>query len=249
MIKEYRLLDIKLQTLSPQDTKELLRSYLKSDSQHQLVTVNPEFIVTAQHKQDFKNILNQSSLSTIDGTGIIQALKFFGQKISLEDRLTGVQLLAKILEIAAYDKYKVMFVVYSRGLTKADQLITKLEQAYPNLEYLIVDEQQALSSAQTFWPDIMILSLGAPKQELWINENLSKIPSAKIAVGVGGAIDFFSGAIKRAPKFFRSFGLEWLWRLVRQPRRLPRIFKAIFIFYFYVLQYKIAHTYDKQGKN
>lgn len=249
MIKEYKLLDIKLQSLSPQSIKELLRSYLQSDSQHHLVTVNPEFIVTAQKNQKFKNILNQSSLSTIDGTGIVQALKFFGYQVGLEDRLTGAQLLTKILDIASYDKCKVMFLIYSQGLSKKDQLANKLAQIYPQLEYKITDENNFLIEAQTFEPEILIVGLGAPAQEFWINEHQYQIPSVKLAIGVGGAIDFLSGAVTRSPKMFRSFGLEWLWRLIKQPRRLPRIFKAIFIFYFYILKYKLNSLYAKQKNN
>lgn len=247
MIKEYQLLNIRLQAPTPTTSKELLRSFLQSDSQHHLVTVNPEFIVLAQKNEKFKNILNNSSLSTIDGTGIIQALKFLGnQNISLEDRLTGVQLLEKILDIANYDNYRVMFVIYDKGLTKADDLMIKIEKNYPKLKYKIVNETNCLNIAQTFLPNILIVGLGAPRQEFWIDENLSKIPSAQLAIGVGGAIDFLSGAVTRAPKVFRSFGLEWLWRLMKQPKRLPRIFKAIFVFYFFVLKYKLAHHYDQQ---
>ncbi len=249
MIKEYKLLDIKLQALSPQSSKELLRSYLQSDSQHHLVTVNPEFIVRAQSNSKFKNILNESSLSTIDGTGIVQALRFFGHKVSLEDRLTGAQLLTKILEIAEYDHYRVMFLSYSKGLTKKAELESKLEQIYPQLEYKISNEKDCLSDAQTFLPDVLIVGLGAPKQEFWINEFINQIPSVKLAIGVGGAIDFLSGAVQRAPKIFRSFGLEWFWRLIKQPQRLPRIFKAIFVFYFFLLRYKLSRLYAKKRNN
>jgi N-acetylglucosaminyldiphosphoundecaprenol N-acetyl-beta-D-mannosaminyltransferase len=249
MIKEYNLLNVKLQALSPQSSKELLRSYLQSDSQHHLVTVNPEFIVAAQRNPEFKNILNESSLSTIDGTGIVQALKFFGHKVSLEDRLTGAQLLTKILEIAEYDHYKVMFLIYSKGLSKKDELASRLEQIYPQLEYKISDEINCLTDVQSFPADILIVGLGAPRQEFWINEYINQIPSVKIAIGVGGAIDFLSGAIKRAPKIFRSFGLEWFWRLLKQPHRLPRIFRAIFVFYFFLLKYKLSKIYAKKRNN
>jgi len=76
---------------------------------------------------------------------------------------------------------------------------------------------------------------GAPRQDMWIYENLPKLPSIRVAAGVGGTFDFMSGTIKRAPKIFRSLGLEWLWRLLRQPWRIQRINRAVIIFPILVL--------------
>jgi len=77
------------------------------------------------------------------------------------------------------------------------------------------------------------------KQEQWIYENLSKLPNIKIAMGVGGSFDYISGAIRRAPCFLRKIGLEWLYRLIKQPKRLGRIFNATVVFTFIVLKNKI----------
>jgi len=78
--------------------------------------------------------------------------------------------------------------------------------------------------------DILFVAFGMGKQEQWINENLTKLPSIKIAMGVGGALDYISGTVPRAPLFLRKIGLEWLYRLIRQPQRLGRIFNATFKF-------------------
>lgn len=248
MMSSYNLLGVKIQTVPSHLIKEILRSFLKSDQQHQIATVNPEFIVAAQKNKTFANIINETSLATIDGTGIIQALQFLGQPVSLDDRLTGAFLLEKILEIATLDQYKVMFCLYTKSLTKPEKLAASLRQKFPDLDYQISDENTCLTQSNVYLPDILIMTLGAPKQELWINENLAKLPTIKLAVGIGGAIDFLSGAIKRAPKVFRSFGLEWLWRFLRQPRRFPRIWRAIFVFYFLVLKYKLEHRNDPEKK-
>lgn len=81
-----------------------------------------------------------------------------------------------------------------------------------------------------FSPDIMICNFGAPYQEKFIFHNLGKIPSVKIGIGIGGALDFLTGKIKRAPKWMRFLGLEWLWRLIKQPKRFKRIYRAVFVF-------------------
>lgn len=84
-------------------------------------------------------------------------------------------------------------------------------------------------------PNILLVALGAPKQEKWIAQNLKKVPSVKLAIGVGGAFDVLSGKISRAPRFMQKIGLEWLWRLMQEPKRLPRIFNAIVKFPLLVL--------------
>jgi N-acetylglucosaminyldiphosphoundecaprenol N-acetyl-beta-D-mannosaminyltransferase len=81
-----------------------------------------------------------------------------------------------------------------------------------------------------FAPDIMVCNFGAPYQEKFIYHNLNKVPSVKIGIGIGGALDFLTGKIKRAPKWMRFLGLEWLWRLIKQPKRFKRIFRAVFVF-------------------
>ena len=91
-------------------------------------------------------------------------------------------------------------------------------------------------------PEILFVALGAPKQEIWIYENLKKMPSVKLAMGVGGSFDFISGRIKRAPLIFQRLGLEWLWRLILEPRRIKRIYNATAKFGWVVLKNK------KEGK-
>ncbi len=92
-------------------------------------------------------------------------------------------------------------------------------------------------------PDIILVALGAPLQEYWIAENLAKLPSVKLAVGVGGTFDFISGKVRRAPRIMRAAGLEWFWRLIIQPRRLPRIFNATLKFLFTVLLWKVRMSF------
>ncbi len=88
-------------------------------------------------------------------------------------------------------------------------------------------------------PDILLVALGAPKQEKWIAENLPKLPSVKLAIGVGGTFDFISGLVRRAPRFMRALGFEWLWRLLIQPWRFRRIFNATIKFIATVLKWRL----------
>jgi N-acetylglucosaminyldiphosphoundecaprenol N-acetyl-beta-D-mannosaminyltransferase len=116
-----------------------------------------------------------------------------------------------------------------------------IKEKYPELDFQVTECKQALIKSQIFEPTIILNGSGAPQQEFWIAENLDRIPSVKIAVGVGGTFDFISGMKKRAPKFLRSFGLEWFWRLLKQPNRIVRIFRAVILFPILVIKNK----YDK----
>lgn len=239
---DYNLLGIKINTVSHPHLKSMLLTWLEGNDQHQIVTVNPEFVVRAQTDKAFKNILNEASLATVDGTGIVWALQLNNQAISLEERLTGVELTEILLKLAELREYKILFCLRSDGLTPLDKFSLIIKQKYPTLDFQVADSKEAVAKAQTFLPHIILVNLGAPEQEYWINENLPKITSARLAAGVGGTFDFLSGQAKRAPKFFRSFGLEWLWRLVQQPKRFKRIFKAVVIFPLLILK-------DKYNKN
>ena len=234
-MKTYHVLGVKVQTAPEHVVKDTLHTFLNSDSQHHIVTVNPEFIVSAQKNEKFKNIINESSFSTIDGSGIIKLMQLTGHNISLEQRLTGVQLTEMVLEQAILHNHKVLFCLYSEGLSKPKDFFIKMKERYPQLDFQVADEESALEKAKIFEPHIILAGYGAPRQDMWIYENLPKLPSIRVAAGVGGTFDFMSGTIKRAPKIFRSLGLEWLWRLLRQPWRIQRINRAVIIFPILVL--------------
>ncbi len=239
-IVDYKIFNIKVQKIPELKLREILQSFYDTDHPNQIVTVNPEFILATRKNDLFARIINESSLSTIDGTGIIQALKFLGHDISIDDRLTGAQLIYKLIDLAIVNNGKILFCLYSQGLTQADQLKNILEKKFPKLRFYIGDENNSVILANMYKPQIILATMGAPRQDLWLYENMTKMPSIRIAVGVGGAIDFLSGAIPRAPKIMRSLGFEWLWRLYKQPKRFKRIYRSIFVFYYNVLKYKYA---------
>ena len=146
-MKTYKLLGVKIQTCPNHVAKDMLQSFLSSDSQHQIMTVNPEFIVASRENKEFKKIINESSLATIDGAGIIKALQFLGSQVSLDDRLTGVRLTEILINIAINKNYKILFCLYSKGLTKAGNFFMTIKQKYPHLDFQVADEKSALEKA------------------------------------------------------------------------------------------------------
>lgn len=246
-MQTYKLLNIKVQTIPEHILKIMLNTFLSANDQHQIVTVNPEFVLRARQNKNFADIINNASLATIDGAGIIQALQFLGHDITLDQRITGNRLMQILLDIAIKKEHKILFCLKSTGLSKVDDFFINIKNKYPELEFVVADENTALEKARIFEPDICLVGFGAPLQEIWIYENLTHMPSVRVAVGVGGALDFLSGRIRRAPKIMRSLALEWLWRLSLQPQRGARIFRSIFVFYYYVLKYKYQNQNAKNN--
>ncbi|MDH5596585.1 MAG: WecB/TagA/CpsF family glycosyltransferase [Candidatus Peregrinibacteria bacterium] len=154
----------------------------------------------------------------------------------LPQRVTGADLLFEIVEASQETGWRIYLLGAAPGVAGAaiDRLIKKYPKAIfagsfagtpaPSHEDDLV---QRINLAE---PDILFVAYGNPEQEKWIHRNLPKMETVKVAMGVGGAIDFASGRVKRAPKLLRKLGLEWFWRLVREPRRLKRIFRATIIF-------------------
>lgn len=181
-----------------------------------IATPNPEFLVRASKNSDFKNILNRADLASADGIGVIIAGKFLGRP--LKGRFTGIDLVKNLCKRVAEKPITVGFLGGRAGV--AEKTAECLRKNYPGLKVAFVQEE---------WPkagksgniDILFVAFGAPKQEIWINENLTKIP-VKVAIGVGGAFDYISGNVSRAPSWVQNIGLEWLYRLIVQPWRIKR---------------------------
>ncbi len=154
----------------------------------------------------------------------------------LQYRTHGIDLIYKICGSEHIENKRIFLLGAGEGI--AEKTAKVLSQKYDHLNIVGAEEGikmnqesgirnddliQRINKAQ---PNIIFVAFGAPKQEIWIHENLKKMPSIKLAIGVGGSFDFISGKIKRTPLIFQRSGLEWLWRLVREPKRIKRIYNA-----------------------
>lgn len=220
------ILGVKVDNLTEKELFERIEQFLTDNEQHYIVTPNPEFLVKAQKDKEFKEIINQADLAVADGIGLVFASRFLGQPI--KQRITGVDLMEKVCQKAVQKQWPVF--LFGAGQGVAEKTANNLQEKYAGLEILpCIDNNTA---------GILFVALGAPKQERWIKENLNKMPSIKLAIGVGGAFDFISGRVSRAPKILRKIGLEWLWRLICQPWRAKRIFNAVVVFPWLILTRK-----------
>ncbi len=217
------ILGIKIDSLNEIEVLKKIEDFLSDSQQHYIVSPNPEFLVEAQKDAEFRNILNQADLAIPDGVGLVYASWFLGQPV--RKRLAGVDLMEMICCLASQKKWPVFLLGAKEGV--AEKTAEKLIEKYPELQ---IESQN---------PKILFVALGAPKQEKWIADNLAKMTTVKLAMGVGGAFDFISGRTRRAPKLLRKAGLEWLWRFVLQPWRAKRIFRAIIIFPWLVIHNRL----------
>lgn len=232
------ILGIKLTDLTPTDIIKRLDFFLMENKGHFITTPNPEIILTAGHDEEYFFILNAADLSIADGFGLVLAGYISGQKIS---RLTGADLTKILLQKANDKNLKVLIINLAGGLSTKDDINKSLQQKWNNLNFKVIDitKKEQLTAEENkqitdFAPEIIFVGLGAPFQEKLIYHTLSSWPSSKIAIGIGGSFDFITGKIKRAPKFIRLIGLEWLWRVILQPqnkiKRLKRIWQATVVF-------------------
>lgn len=231
------MLGIKIDNLSSNEVMSEIDRFLVDDKQHYIVLLYSEFMARAHRDRSFKDIINNADLSLCDGRGLWLISRLAGEP--LKEQIPGVELVERICgslpKIFLFGGRK---RVAAKVAEKFGRNIIGAADGYDGQKDIIKKINQVR-------PEILFVALGMPAQEKWIVQNLHKMPSVKIAVGVGGAFDFIAGNIKRAPKIVRSCGFEWLWRLLRQPQRAGRVFNAIVVFPWLVLKEKLFYGFKK----
>ena len=176
-------------------------------------------------------VINSAALIVPDSTGIVKAAKMFGTPVT--GKVAGVELGERVLRESAKEGIPVYFLGGKPGV--ADDAKAKMTEKYPGLRVVgtadgYFDKTGAESDARIAdiartGARILYVCLGAPAQERWIYDNRDALTAAgvRIAMGLGGALDVYAGNVKRAPKLFLALGLEWLYRLLREPKRLGRM--------------------------
>lgn len=223
--------DLPIETIS-----ERFRTWLRGGEAHVVVTPNPEFLLQARRDPEFREYLNKSDLVVADGVGIRYAVAALSDG-NLRHRQTGVDML-QLLAAVCEEQGRTLLLL--GGLPGSAQSAADVFlRRFPRLRVLgrdpgAVDPENILPSllqeVSEIRPDVLAVALGQGKQERFIHEALRQLPSVRIAIGVGGAFDMISGKRPRAPRWLRATGLEWLWRLIIEPKRARRIARAVILF-------------------
>ena len=220
------ILGVPVDAISEAGAVEWVADAIRAGQPRQVATVNPEFIMRARHDGRFLNVLSAADLCIPDGYGVVWAARRLGHR--LPSRVAGVDLIRSLAARGAREGWRFFFLGAGPGV--AESAAAALEKANPGLVVAgclagSPDPAQdtvtaaAVRSART---DLLLVAYGAPGQDLWIARNLHQ-SGARVAIGVGGAFDFISGGARRAPRWMRERGLEWLHRLVQEPWRWRRM--------------------------
>jgi N-acetylglucosaminyldiphosphoundecaprenol N-acetyl-beta-D-mannosaminyltransferase len=194
---------------------------------HQIATVNPEFVITAQQDTDFRRILQQADLCLADGVGLLWAARRLGQPIP--ERLPGSEMVYHLAELAAQQGWRLFLLGAAPGVAEAAAAI--FQQSYPGLQIAgsyagspdPADDDQLVQHINASRADVLYVAYGAPRQDKWIDRNRHKLQTVRLALGVGGSLDFVTGRAIRAPRWVQRLGLEWLHRLLHEPWRWRRM--------------------------
>lgn len=244
----FSLFEVNINDLNLREALDKIHSLLKAGGKHLVVTANPEIMVRAACDPEYKKVLQSASLILADGIGIVMASYILGQPLK-KGKLAGVDLIEGLIKRSVVDRFSIF--IAGSTVDVLNKTTHNLRLKYGNInivgQYSAIktnkdflfynknkEEQELISQIQFTKPDILLLAFGYPRQEIWLNKHLDNLP-VKIGIGVGGSFDYLSGAIKRAPEIFRRLGFEWLWRLLIEPWRIKRIFKAVLVFPYLVM--------------
>jgi N-acetylglucosaminyldiphosphoundecaprenol N-acetyl-beta-D-mannosaminyltransferase len=204
-----------------------MRGFLAVPRLHQVATVNPEFIMAAQADRDFRQVLQRADLCLADGVGLLLAARWLGRR--LPERVPGSELVYRLAEAAAADRRPLFLLGAAAGV--ADEAARRLRQLYPGLVIAgsyagspaTAENEAIVARINESGAQLLYVAYGAPAQDKWIARNQAALTTVRLALGVGGALDFVTGRAVRAPRWLQRLGLEWLHRLYRQPWRWRRM--------------------------
>lgn len=225
-VESLRLLGVRVDALDMERAIDRIERLASSAGSHLVATVNPEFVMRARRDPEFGRILEGAALCLADGAGITWAARRLGKP--LPGRITGVDLLAPLAERAAARGLRVYFLGAATGV--AELAAAHLRELAPTLVVAGCHagmagpdgDAESVALINAARADILLIAYGAPFQERWYDRNRGRL-SVAVFIGVGGAFDYLSGRVPRAPRWMREVGLEWFYRLLRQPRRALRM--------------------------
>lgn len=221
------ILNTPVHVVSMDQTLHLVRRYMAEPGVHQIATTNPEFIMRAQKDERFRQVLQQADLCVPDGVGLLLASRWMG--IPLAERVPGSELVYKLAELAAQEGWRLFLLGAGPGI--ADEAALIFQSKYPDLKIAGAyagspdpsEDKLIVQRINNSHADMLFVAYGAPNQDKWIARNRETLLTVRLAIGVGGSLDFVTGQAKRAPRWIQNLGLEWLYRLIQEPWRWRRM--------------------------
>jgi N-acetylglucosaminyldiphosphoundecaprenol N-acetyl-beta-D-mannosaminyltransferase len=220
------VLGVRVDCVDMENALARIEAFVDGGGRHQVATVNPEFVMRAGEDSEFARVLASADLCLADGSGVVWAVR--RQGCVLSGPVTGVDLIPPLASLCARRGFRLFLLGAAPGV--ADDLAQRLRAQNPQLQVASHSGSPDPSAdAQTIGliaaerPQVLLVAFGAPKQEIWIDRMSARLSGVSVSIGVGGAFDYLTGRVPRAPLWMRRAGLEWLFRLARQPWRIRRM--------------------------
>ena len=227
------IMGVRIDNLSMDEVLKIAEEKIEKDEQYIIYTPNTEFIMMCQKDEEFLNLMNESDINIPDGIGLIYAGKI--KKHPLKEKVGGYDLSVNLLKMANDKGLKLYVVGGKPGVAEA--AMENVREKYPGIKIVGTqhgyfkgthlgkkgheEEIAVIEDINKHQPHILFVGFGAKKQELWIEYNKDLI-NANVIIGNGGTLDGLAGIVKRAPDIFIKLGLEWLYRLMKEPKRIKR---------------------------
>ncbi len=225
-MKKTDILGVKFNSLSIDEAAVAIINAIEHKEKFRVYTPNPEIVMDAYKNHDFMKLINKADLVLADGIGIVIGSKILNGNI--KERASGYDTIIRFFEKARHRKIKIFFLGAAPGVAKKAK--ERMENKYLGLKVVGVhdgyfkNEDEVINQINESGAEFVLVGLGSPKQEKFIDDNYRKI-NASAFIGCGGSFDVMSGMLKRAPDVFIKLHLEWLYRLLKQPSRFKRTLK------------------------
>ncbi|MBT9330258.1 WecB/TagA/CpsF family glycosyltransferase [Paracidobacterium acidisoli] len=222
------VLGVPFHNVTMDDAVSFIDRKIEEGGFHQVATANVDFLMHAIRDRELQEILCSCSLVVPDGMPILWASKLLGSR--LRQRVCGVDLVPRLAELAVRRNYRIFLLGASESVSQ--RASEKLKQKYPGLQICgrysppvrplqQMNHDEILQKIETANPDILLVAFGNPKQEKWLSMHRDRL-KVPVCIGVGGSLDFIAGSVARAPKWMQRGGLEWLYRMLQEPKRLAQ---------------------------
>ncbi len=216
----------------------MIKNDLKNDKKRFVVTVNPETLIMSKKDEEVRRLLTNRAVSLVpDGIIVVKTSKWL--KMPVKERITGIELMQELLNIANVNSYSMYLFGAKKDILTT--LVKRIKDEYPHINILgatdgyVKNKDAIMKKIIKLKPDICLVALGIPEQEKLILKYYDKAEKG-IFMGVGGSFDVLSGCKKRAPRIFIKLNLEWLYRIIKEPKRLKRFYQYNLKYLFYVIK-------------
>lgn len=257
MNKKIKIFDVDVDLLNMNETISKITKAVETHQQIEHVGINSSKVVQIKSDPALRAIVQHSDMVNVDGYSMVKAIKWVGG----EDvqRVTGIDTMIQLLKVAEKRGFSVYFLGAKESVIQ--KMIKKVEHDYPDLKiagyrngyFSVGDEEEIIASINSSQADLLFVGITSPFKEFFINRHKSEL-SPSLLMGVGGSFDVISGEISRAPKFMQHHGLEWLYRLSREPGRLFKRYTMDNLKFFKLLileqkKHKIGKGMYREEKN